>query len=126
MISNLIFMNGYGFYVWLSFAITLGLCSIVYFKTKKTIKKYEKEFLNELKNLSEQEKREVLKKSKVLSQISRTLLQQQIEGIGDFTEEGTFTYGTLAVEVFESEEGLVINILDTSTGEQTQVIVPNQ
>ncbi|HBO30654.1 MAG: curli assembly protein CsgF [Bacteroidota bacterium] len=62
----------------------------------------------------------------VLSQISRTLLQQQIEGIGDFTEEGTFTYGTLAVEVFESEEGLVINILDTSTGEQTQVIVPNQ
>ncbi|WP_128760141.1 curli production assembly/transport component CsgF [Leeuwenhoekiella aestuarii] len=62
----------------------------------------------------------------VLSQISRRLLQQQIEGIGDFTEEGTFTYGTLAVEVFESEEGLVINILDTSTGEQTQVIVPNQ
>ena len=72
MISDLIFMNGYGFYVWLSFAITLGLCSIVYFKTKKTLKKYEKEFLNELKNLSEQEKREVLKKSKVLSQISTT------------------------------------------------------
>lgn len=62
----------------------------------------------------------------VLSQISRTLLQQQIEGIGNFDQEGTFTYGTLAVEVFESEEGLVINILDTSTGEQTQVVVPNQ
>ncbi len=62
----------------------------------------------------------------VLSQISRRLLQQQIEGIGNFDQEGTFTYGTLAVEVFESDEGLVINILDTSTGEQTQVIVPNQ
>ena len=62
----------------------------------------------------------------LLSQISRTLLQQQIDGIGNFDQEGTFTYGYLAVEVFESEEGLVINILDTSTGEQTQVIVPNQ
>lgn len=60
----------------------------------------------------------------ILSQISRTLLQQQIEGIGNFDEEGTFTFGTLAVEVFESSEGLVINILDTTTGEQTQVIVP--
>ncbi|PVW14515.1 curli production assembly/transport component CsgF [Marixanthomonas spongiae] len=63
--------------------------------------------------------------SQILSQISRRLLQQQIEGLGDFTEPGTFTFGTLAIEVFESDEGLVINILDTSNGEQTQVIVPN-
>ena len=65
MISDLIFMNGYGIYVWLSFAITLGLCSAVYIKTKRTLKKYEKEFLLELKNLSEQEKRKVLQKSKI-------------------------------------------------------------
>ena len=63
--------------------------------------------------------------SQILSQISRRLLQQQVEGLGDFTEPGTFTFGTLAIEVFESDEGLVINILDTSNGEQTQVIVPN-
>lgn len=63
--------------------------------------------------------------SQILSQISRTLLQQQIDGLGDFSEEGSFTFGTLALEVFESSEGLVINILDTSTGEQTQVIIPN-
>jgi len=63
--------------------------------------------------------------SQILSQISRRLLQQQIDGIGDLTEPGTFTFGTLAIEVFESDEGLVINILDTSNGEQTQVIVPN-
>lgn len=62
--------------------------------------------------------------SQILSQLSRTLLNAQIEGIGDFQEEGTFTLGTLNVEVFESNEGLVINILDTSTGETTQVIVP--
>lgn len=61
----------------------------------------------------------------ILSQLSRTLLNAQVESIGDFTEEGTFTFGSLNVEVFESTEGLVINILDTSTGETTQVIVPN-
>ncbi|TYB80321.1 curli assembly protein CsgF [Bizionia gelidisalsuginis] len=61
----------------------------------------------------------------VLSQISRVLLAQQVQAVGNFDEEGTFTFGTLNVEVFESDEGLVINILDTSNGEQTQVIVPN-
>ncbi|MGY8915209.1 MAG: curli production assembly/transport component CsgF [Flavobacteriales bacterium] len=63
--------------------------------------------------------------SQILSQISRSLLSQQADAIGGFTEPGTYTYGTLNIEVFESDEGLVINILDTSTGEQTQVIVPN-
>ncbi|WP_299254644.1 curli production assembly/transport component CsgF [uncultured Lacinutrix sp.] len=61
----------------------------------------------------------------VLSQISRTLLAQQVDAVGDFNQEGTFTFGSLNVEVFESDEGLVINILDTLNGEQTQVIVPN-
>jgi len=61
----------------------------------------------------------------ILSQISRTLLQQQLEGIGDLTQPGTFTFGSLNVEIFEGDEGLIINILDTSTGEQTQVIIPN-
>lgn len=61
----------------------------------------------------------------LLSQISRLLLQQQIGGLGGFTQEGTFTYGTLNVEIYQSDEGLVINILDTSNGEETQVIVPN-
>lgn len=63
--------------------------------------------------------------TQILSQISRTLLDQQIEGLGDLTQPGTFTFGTLAVEVFESDEGIIINILDTTTGEQTQVVVPN-
>ena len=85
-----------------------------------------KEPVNPEDQLSELEQFGENLNNQVLSQISRTLLQQQIEGIGNFDQEGTFTYGSLAVEVFESEEGLVINILDTSTGEQTQVIVPNQ
>lgn len=61
----------------------------------------------------------------ILSQISRVLLQQQIQGVGNFDSEGIFTFGTLNVEVYETSEGLVINILDTATGEETQVIVPN-
>jgi len=60
----------------------------------------------------------------ILSQISRRLLEQQIEGIGNFDQEGTFTFGNLAVEVVQTSGGLVINILDTTNGEQTQVIVP--
>lgn len=63
--------------------------------------------------------------SQILSQISRRLLEQQVEGIGDLTQPGTFSFGSLEIEVFESNEGLIINILDTSNGEQTQVIVPN-
>ena len=61
----------------------------------------------------------------ILSQISRELTQQQLDAIGDITEPGNFTFGSLALDVFESPEGLVINILDTTNGEETQIIVPN-
>lgn len=74
---------------------------------------------SELKKFSDNLNRQLL------SQISRALLQQQLGSMGNFNQEGTFTYGTLNIEVFESSEGLVINILDTATGEETQIIVPN-
>lgn len=61
----------------------------------------------------------------LLSQISRSLLQQQLGSLGILDKEGTFTYGTLNIEIFQGPDGLVINILDTSTGEETQIIVPN-
>ena len=44
MIIEFIAMNGYGLYVWLSFSVVLVSCAVVYYKTKKTLKKYEKEF----------------------------------------------------------------------------------
>ena len=62
--------------------------------------------------------------SQILSQISRALLDQQL-GDFDFTQEGTFVFGSLNIEITETGEGLVINILDTSNGEQSQIIVPN-
>ena len=68
MIQNFISMNGYGIFVWLSFAITFLACGIVYYKTYKTLKKYEKDFAKELDQLSEAERKLVLEKSKVASQ----------------------------------------------------------
>jgi heme exporter protein CcmD len=69
MISNLITMNGYGLYVWLSFGIVFISCAVVYFKTKKTLKKYEQEFLVELQALTLEEKNKVLDNSKIAQQI---------------------------------------------------------
>ena len=62
--------------------------------------------------------------NQILSQVSRALLDQQL-GDFDFTQEGTFVYGSLNIEITETGEGLVINILDTSNGETSQIIVPN-
>ncbi|TPN84541.1 curli production assembly/transport component CsgF [Aquimarina algicola] len=61
--------------------------------------------------------------NQLLNRISRTLFSEQFgeEGL----REGTFSFGTLFVEIFPSGEGLVINILDTSNGDQSQVIIPN-
>lgn len=58
----------------------------------------------------------------LLSQLTRSLFASQL---GEGLQPGTFTFGTLSLEVYETGEGLVINILDTSTGEQTQIVVPN-
>ena len=72
MISNFITMNGYGLYVWLSFGIVFISCAVVYLKTKKTLKKYEQEFLAELKALTLEEKNKALENSKVAQQILAT------------------------------------------------------
>ena len=69
MINNFITMNGYGLYVWLSFSISILACIVVYYKTYKTLKKYEKEFAKELEKLSVNQKKIVLKKSKIASQV---------------------------------------------------------
>ena len=68
MTQNFISMNGYGLFVWLSFAVTFLACAMIYYKTYKTLKKYEKDFAKELDQLSEAERKLVLEKSKVASQ----------------------------------------------------------
>ena len=69
MINNLILMNGYGIFVWSSFAITFLICVIFYFKTRKTLKKYEKEFVEEIEALSAEKKKTVLENSKIASKV---------------------------------------------------------
>ena len=69
MINNLILMNGYGIFVWSSFLLTFLVCAIVYFRTLKTLKKYEKEFAKEIENLSAEQKKIVLENSKIASKI---------------------------------------------------------
>lgn len=59
----------------------------------------------------------------LLNSLSRDLFQGQF-GDESFTE-GTFTFGSLVVEVTPTSTGLSINVLDTTTGEQTQIIIPN-
>jgi len=65
---EILFMNGYGVYVWSSFIFTFVVCLYFYLKTKKTLKKLEKNFIKETETLSKIEL-ESLKKQKVAREI---------------------------------------------------------
>lgn len=61
--------------------------------------------------------------SQILNSLASDLFTQQ------FGEQslsvGTYVFGTLVVDITPATEGLSINILDTTTGDQTQITVPN-
>ena len=69
MIENFLIMGGYGFYVWTSFIIVTLFCSILYYRTRKTLKKYERDFAKELDKLPFEHKKRIAKSSKVISSI---------------------------------------------------------
>ena len=69
MIQNFLSMNGYGLFVWGSFGITFFACGLLYYKTYKTLKKYEREFAKEINELSFERKKVVIENSKIASQI---------------------------------------------------------
>ena len=54
-------MNGYGVYVWSSFGFTFLVCLFLYIRTKKTLKKLEKDFIKEAQNLSEEQLKDIKK-----------------------------------------------------------------
>tara|TARA_B100001778_G_C18192519_1_gene451877 strand:+ start:55 stop:267 length:213 start_codon:yes stop_codon:yes gene_type:complete len=62
-------MNGYGIFVWSSFGVTFFACLLFFFKTRKTLKKYEKEFAKEINDLSAEKRKLVLENSKIASQV---------------------------------------------------------
>ena len=59
----------------------------------------------------------------LLNSLSQGLFQEQIGSQG--LSEGTYVYGSLVVEVSPGVGGLSVSILNTSTGEQTQITIPN-
>ena len=69
MILNFLSMSGYGLFVWGSFALTFFACGILYYKTYKTLKKYEREFAKEINELSTERKKVVIENSKIASQV---------------------------------------------------------
>ena len=69
MIQNFLTMNGYGLFVWASFSITLISCALVFYRTQKTLKKYEREFVKEINELSAVKRKSVVENSKIASQV---------------------------------------------------------
>jgi curli production assembly/transport component CsgF len=59
----------------------------------------------------------------LLNKITSDLFREQF-GSGELTE-GTYMFGSLVLEISPTSDGLLINILDTQTGDQTQIIIPN-
>lgn len=62
--------------------------------------------------------------SQFLSQVSRETFAK-VFGTAGFSA-GSYTFGSLSVEIYPSTEGLTLDILDTNTGDQTQVIIPKK
>ena len=57
------------FKICLTLIITLFSCAIFYYKTLKVLKKYEKEFANEIEKLEIKNRSIVLENSKIASQV---------------------------------------------------------
>ncbi len=60
--------------------------------------------------------------SQLLSQLSRNLISDQFGENG--LSDGSYNIGGLQVEVISDLDGITISVLDTETGEQTQVAIP--
>lgn len=82
-----------------------------------TAPRTDREDLSELDQFTESLNRQLL------SQVSRNLFFNQF-GEGEL-QEGRYTFGSLAIDIYPSEDGLVIDILDTNSGDQTQITIPN-
>ena len=61
-------MNGHGIYVWSSFLLTFLVCLFLFLKTRKTLKKLEKDFIEEAESLTKEQFNN-LKKNKIKKEI---------------------------------------------------------
>ncbi|MGZ5263918.1 MAG: curli production assembly/transport component CsgF [Kaistella sp.] len=58
----------------------------------------------------------------VLNELSRKLFGDKF-GDGDL-QPGTYIFGSIYLEVIQTGQGLLINILNTDTGEQSEILIP--
>ena len=65
---EILFLGGYGQFVWPAFIFTFVSCFLLYLKTKKELKKQEKNFLIEFKQ-TPIAKTEVAKQKKLLKEV---------------------------------------------------------
>ncbi len=72
--------------------------------------------LNSLDNFTDSLNRQIL------SELSRKLFGDQF-GDGDL-KPGTYIFGSIYLEVIQTGQGLLINILNTDSGEQSQILIP--
>ena len=61
--------NTQGSFLITKIIVTFLICGIVYYKTRKTLKKYEKEFAKEIEHLSDEKRKALVENSKVASQV---------------------------------------------------------
>ena len=59
----------------------------------------------------------------LMSQLSRNLFGDTFKD-GELAP-GTYMFGSLYLEIIETSQGLLISILNTDTGEQSEIIIPN-
>ncbi|RXM50212.1 MULTISPECIES: curli production assembly/transport component CsgF [unclassified Chryseobacterium] len=58
----------------------------------------------------------------ILSELSRKLFEDQF-GDGNI-QPGNYLFGSLYLQVTNTNQGLLINILDTGTGDQSEIVIP--
>lgn len=85
--------------------------------------KFEEDDDNQFEQKTELEQFKDNLNRQLLNRISQKLFDDQL-GDSDFSP-GTYTFGSLVVDIFPSNLGLTIDVLDTDTGEQTVVSLPN-
>lgn len=60
-----------------------------------------------------------------LDSFTNSLNNNLLQDSSNPLQPGTTSVGNFELEAFESALGLVINVLDVTTGEQTQIVIPN-
>ena len=58
----------------------------------------------------------------ILSQLSQKIFQEQF-GSGDL-KPGVYNFGSLYIEITNASGDLYVNILNTTTGEQSEIFIP--